>query len=49
MISRPFLDLSVMDALPVTASLHVGTTELVTTESLQKPVNRSTDIQITSI
>lgn len=43
------LGLSAMDALHVAAALHVDATELVTTESLQKPIHRATNIKITSI
>ncbi|MFN8472777.1 MAG: type II toxin-antitoxin system VapC family toxin [Anaerolineae bacterium] len=43
------LGLSAMDALHVAAALHVGATEIVTTEGFQKPIHRATDIKITSI
>ena len=41
--------LSALDALHVAAALSVGADELLTTEKLQKPIHRITEIRVTSL
>lgn len=41
--------LSALDALHVAAALSVGAEELLTTEKLQKPIHRVTEIRVTTL